>query len=68
MSKNTVRVYEVLAEGEPSPAADGHRVFRFRNRAQAEGFAKRALCYGRPATCGPMGPRLIAEPCSPGSG
>ena len=50
MSKNTVRVYEVLAEGEPSPAADGHRVFRFRNRAQAEGFAKRALCYGRPAT------------------
>lgn len=47
----TVKVYTVVYDtGMPGgPAGDGTAVFRTRNRAVAEGWAKGCTCWGYPA-------------------
>jgi hypothetical protein len=46
----TVRVWEVVADTDgEGPAGDGTVVFRFGSEHEAEAFAARSTCYGRPA-------------------
>lgn len=63
MSTRTVTVYEVLADidGE-GPACDGTKVFRFRSKRDADAFAAKATCYGRPASVDAFdAPRRLAQ-------
>jgi hypothetical protein len=47
----TYTVFEVLADGAgDGPACDGTFVHRFRKLADAQRFAARSTCYGKPAT------------------
>ena len=54
MSERTIRVYEVLYDtglaGDGGPAADGHAVYRTRSKRDAEAWARRRECYGRPSS------------------
>lgn len=44
-------IFEVLFDGAgEGPAGDGTHIARFRKRAEAEAFASRNTCYGRPCT------------------
>lgn len=44
-----MKVYEVLADTDTlGPAGDGTVVFRFRTRREADTFAAKNTCYGRP--------------------
>lgn len=46
----TVRVYEVLHDVDrPGPACDGTVIYRTRSKVEAERFAARNTCYGKPA-------------------
>lgn len=46
-----IRVFEVLADIDgDGPACDGTKVFRFWHEREANSFAARSTCYGRPAT------------------
>lgn len=47
----TYTVYEVLADGSgDGPACDGTYISRFKRAADAQRFASRSTCYGKPAT------------------
>lgn len=47
----TYTVFEVLADGAgDGPACDGTFIHRFRKEVDAQRFAARNTCYGRPAT------------------
>jgi len=61
--RRLIRVYEVLADtaGE-GPTGDGTVVFRFRRKREAEQFAARSTCWGRPAAVQAHdAPRRLAE-------
>lgn len=61
-----VTVFEVLYyagdDGPSGPAADGHFVWRSRDRREAERFAAARTCYGSPATVSESSvPRRLAQ-------
>ncbi len=59
----TVRVYEVLYDTMfDGPTGDGTVIARFRGQREADHFASRNTCYGRPAKASPVdAPRKLAQ-------
>lgn len=47
----TVKVFEIVHDTDgDGPMGDGVQIYRTRNEREAQAFAARNTCYGRPAT------------------